>query len=106
MPPHRRNVGLVFQNYALFPHMDVRRNIEFGQRMRAIERSERERRVNDALELVRLGHLAERAPGFYRWTVGLGRRKEILTPIDHYDVLALVALGPDVITFMYASDVN
>lgn len=63
MPPHRRNVGLVFQNYALFPHMDVRRNIEFGQRMRAIERSERERRVNDALELVRLGHLAERAPG-------------------------------------------
>ena len=48
----------------------------------------------------------ERAPGFYRWTVGLGRRKETLTPIDHYDVLALVALGPDVITFMYASDVN
>ena len=43
--------------------MDVRRNIEFGQRMRAIERSERERRVNDALELVRLGHLAESAPG-------------------------------------------
>ena len=48
----------------------------------------------------------ERAPGFYRWTGRLGRRKEFLTPIDHYDVLALVALGPDVITFMYASDVN
>ena len=48
----------------------------------------------------------ERAPGFYRWTVGLGRRKEILTPIDHYDVLALVALGPDVITFVDAKNVN
>ena len=48
----------------------------------------------------------ERAHGFYRWTVGLGRRKEVLTPIDHYDVLALVALGPYVITFMYARDVN
>ena len=41
----------------------------------------------------------ERAPGFYRWTVGLGRHKEILIPTDHYDVLALVALGPDAITF-------
>ena len=48
----------------------------------------------------------ERAPGYYRWTAGLGGRKEILTPSDHYDVLALVALGPDVITFIYASEVN
>ena len=48
----------------------------------------------------------ERAPGFYRWTVGLGRHKEILIPTDHYDVLALVALGPDAITFLYASDVT
>ena len=39
-------------------------------------------------------------------TDSLGRRKEFLTPIDHYDVLALVALGPDVITFIYASEVN
>ena len=48
----------------------------------------------------------ERAPGFYQWTAGLGRHKEILTPTDHYDVLALVALGPDVIQFINAKDVN
>ena len=48
----------------------------------------------------------ERAPGFYRWTVGLGGRKEILTPSDHYDVLALVGLGSDVITFVDAKNVN
>ena len=48
----------------------------------------------------------ERAPGFYRWTVGLGRHKKILIPTDHYDVLALVALGRDVITFVDAKDVN
>ena len=48
----------------------------------------------------------ERAPGFYRWTVGLGRHKNILIPTDHYDVLALVALERDVITFVDAKDVN
>ena len=48
----------------------------------------------------------ERAPGFYRWTVGLGRHKKNLIPTDHYDVLALAALGPDVIQFVNAKDVN
>ena len=43
----------------------------------------------------------ERAPGFYRWTVGLGRHKEILIPTDHYDVLALVALGRGVNKITY-----
>jgi len=44
--------------------------------------------------------------GVYQWTAGLGRHKEILIPTDHYDVLALVALGPDVIQFVHAKDVN
>ena len=44
--------------------------------------------------------------GVYQWTAGLGRHKEILIPTDHYDVLALVALGPDVIQFVNAKDVN
>ena len=48
----------------------------------------------------------ERAPGVYQWTADLGRHKEILIPTDHYDVLALVALGPDVIQFINAKDVN
>ena len=48
----------------------------------------------------------ERARGVYQWTAGLGRHKEILIPTDHYDVLALVALGPDVIQFVNAKDVN
>ena len=48
----------------------------------------------------------ERAPGFYRWTVGLGRKKQLGTPTAQYDVLALCALRFDAITFLYASDVN
>ena len=48
----------------------------------------------------------ERAPGFYRWTAGLGGKKQLGIPTENYDVLALCALGPDAITFLYASDVN
>ena len=62
VPPHRREVGLVFQNYALFPHMTVHGNVEFGLRMRRVAAAERRRRVAEALELVRLEGLAERLP--------------------------------------------
>ncbi len=56
-PAYQRDLGLVFQNYALFPHMTVFENIAFGLRMRAIARPEVERRVGEALALVRLeGH--------------------------------------------------
>ena len=48
----------------------------------------------------------ERAPGFYQWTAGLGGKKQLGTPTESYDVLALCALGPDAITFLYASDVT
>ena len=48
----------------------------------------------------------ERAPGYYRWTAGLGGKKQLGTPTEQYDVLALCALGPDAITFLYASDVT
>ncbi len=58
LPPHRRDIGMVFQNYALFPHMTVAQNVEFPLRQRKVARSERERRVREALELV---HLAERS---------------------------------------------
>ncbi|MDF1587331.1 ABC transporter ATP-binding protein [Marinimicrococcus flavescens] len=60
MPPHRRDFGVVFQNYALFPHMSVTENVGYPLRMRRCPREEIDRRVADALELVQLGHLAER----------------------------------------------
>ncbi|MDE0307806.1 MAG: ABC transporter ATP-binding protein [Albidovulum sp.] len=61
-PPQKRKVGFVFQNYALFPHMDVARNVGFGLRMANRERSEREKRVAEILSMVRLGHLSDRMP--------------------------------------------
>jgi len=59
-PPHRRRFGLMFQDYALFPHRDVRGNVEFGLRMARLGRDERRRRVAEVLELVGLGGLADR----------------------------------------------
>jgi len=62
LPPERRNIGMVFQSYALFPHMTVRGNLAFGLRMRGVNRSEIERRVGEVLELVDLAGLANRFP--------------------------------------------
>jgi spermidine/putrescine ABC transporter ATP-binding subunit len=61
-PPHRRDVGLVFQNYALFPHLTVFDNIAFGLRLRKIGKAEIARRVGQILELVDLPNLGERHP--------------------------------------------
>ena len=62
MPPARRNIGMVFQNYALFPHMTVRQNVAFPLRMRGIAASEQARMVDEMLDTVGLGELAERFP--------------------------------------------
>ena len=62
LPPWKRDVGMVFQSYALWPHMTVRRNVAFGLEERGVKRTEIERRVEAALGLVGLGHLAERRP--------------------------------------------
>ena len=61
-PPHRRDVGLVFQNYALFPHLTVFDNIAFGLRLRKVDKAEIARRVGQMLELVDLPSLAARYP--------------------------------------------
>ncbi|WP_083854556.1 ABC transporter ATP-binding protein, partial [Teichococcus cervicalis] len=61
-PAHARDTGMVFQSYALFPHMSVAQNVAFGLEMRKIGRAERDSRVAEALRLVRLDHLAERMP--------------------------------------------
>jgi putative spermidine/putrescine transport system ATP-binding protein len=62
VPAHRRGIGVVFQNYALLPHMTVAGNLSFPLEMRGVARAERERRVAEALDMVRLGHLADRRP--------------------------------------------
>jgi len=62
VPPHRRNVGMVFQNYALFPHLTVFDNVGFGLVERRMARDVIRAKVRAALELVHLGHLEDRYP--------------------------------------------
>ena len=61
LPPHKRNVGVVFQNYALFPHLSVAENIGFGLRARGVAKAEAAAKVAQSLEMIRLPHLADRA---------------------------------------------
>ena len=62
LPPERRGFGMVFQNYALFPHLSVRRNIAFGLQMRRVPRAEVRRRTDEAIRLVRLDEPAAKLP--------------------------------------------
>ena len=62
LPVHKRNIGYVFQNYALFPHLSVAKNVAFGLEMRGVAREEASRRVRETLDLVRLGAFADRKP--------------------------------------------
>ncbi|MDQ8021232.1 MAG: ABC transporter ATP-binding protein [Moraxellaceae bacterium] len=62
LPPNKRGVGIVFQNYALFPHMSVAENIAYGLAARGADRSAQKKQVGEMLELVQLSHLAERLP--------------------------------------------
>jgi putative spermidine/putrescine transport system ATP-binding protein len=77
LAPHRRDVGMVFQNYALFPHLDVAANIGFPLRLRGIGKTESHRRIEEALELVQLaGYGARRVnqlSGGQRQRVALAR---------------------------------
>src|SRR5256714_4651981 len=62
-PPEERGFGMVFQNYALFPHMSVRRNVGFGLRMRGVAAAESEQRIAKALAMVQLGAHEHKLPG-------------------------------------------
>src|ERR1700694_4062079 len=62
LPPDERGIGIVFQNYALFPHMNVAANIEYGLRARGVRRAKRKARVAEMLRFVHLDDLAERYP--------------------------------------------
>ncbi len=62
LPPERRGVGMVFQNYSLFPHLNVLDNVAFPLRMRGTSKSEARKRAAESLEIVRLGELGHRFP--------------------------------------------
>jgi len=62
VPPHKRNIGMVFQNYALFPHMTVEENLAFPLEVRGVDKPDIERRVRDALNMVQLGGFRTRRP--------------------------------------------
>ena len=62
VPPHRRDVNTVFQNYALFPHMSVSENVAYGLRQKKTDKTEIGRRVGEALEMVKMSRLANRKP--------------------------------------------
>src|SRR3954465_3487606 len=77
VPPYDRAANTVFQDYALFPHMSVGENVEYGLRVARVDRAERARRRDEALEMVRLPGYAERKPaelsGGQRQRVALAR---------------------------------
>jgi len=63
MPPHKRNIGMVFQNYALFPHMTVEENLAFPLEVRKISKAEQQAKIKRALEMVKLAAFGKRRPG-------------------------------------------
>jgi multiple sugar transport system ATP-binding protein len=77
LPPQERNIAMVFQNYALYPHKTVRQNLAFGLRMRSTNRSETAERVSRVAGMLGLQHLLDRRPaqlsGGQRQRVALGR---------------------------------
>jgi len=73
LPPWKRDVGMVFQSYALWPHMTVRRNVAFGLEERKVPRADINERVAKALELVGLGPLADRRP----WQLSGGQQQRV-----------------------------
>ncbi len=77
LPPKDRDIAMVFQNYALYPHLSVRQNLEFGLRIRKTPRNEMERLVHEAAQILGIGELLDRKPkelsGGQRQRVALGR---------------------------------
>jgi putative spermidine/putrescine transport system ATP-binding protein len=85
LKPNQRGLGIVFQTYALFPHMTVAQNVSFGLEMRKVENAERERRVKKALDIVHLTEYKDRYPrelsGGQRQRVALARALVIEPPV-------------------------
>ncbi len=73
VPPYQRNVNTVFQHYALFPHMDVAQNVGYGLRQRKVDKADEERRVTEALALVRLQGYGKRRT----WEMSGGQQQRV-----------------------------
>jgi ABC-type sugar transport system ATPase subunit len=77
MPPRDRDIAMVFQSYALYPHLTVRDNIAFGLRLRATPEADVRKRVDDVAAMLSIGHLLDRFPremsGGQRQRVAMGR---------------------------------
>ncbi|MGV0878897.1 ABC transporter ATP-binding protein [Martelella sp. FLE1502] len=84
-PSARRNLSMVFQSYALFPHLTVAENITFGLSVRHVPRAERQERLKETVEILGLGHLLDRKPsqlsGGQQQRVALGRALISRTPV-------------------------
>src|SRR5205823_13032329 len=85
LPEAKRNLSMVFQSYALFPHLSVADNIQFGLSIRGVARPERERRLAAIVELLGISHLLDRRPsqlsGGQQQRVALGRALIAETPV-------------------------
>jgi len=112
VPPYARDVNTVFQDYALFPHMTVAGNVDYGLRVKKVPRAERARRVAEALEMVRLGAHGQRRPselsGGQRQRVALARaivnRPKVLLLDEPLGALDLKRIQQEVgITFVYVT---
>lgn len=122
VPPNRRNTGMVFQNYALWPHMTVSRNVEYGLRVRKVPSEERRRKVEEVLSLVRMSGLGERHPnelsGGQQQRVALARvlavRPDVLLldePLSNLDARLRIEMRDEIkrihketgITFLYVT---
>ena len=88
MPPYKRNVNTVFQHYALFPHMDVARNVGYGLRQQKVGKADEARRVGEALALVRLAGYERRRT----WEMSGGQQQRVALAralVNHPTVLLL-----------------
>ena len=88
IPTNKRNIGMVFQNYAVFPHMNVFDNVAFGLRNRKLPKDEIERKVNSILKVVKIDHLKDRMPA----NLSGGQQQRVA-------IARALALHPDILCF-------
>ena len=88
IPPHKRNIGMVFQNYAIFPHMTVEENVKYGLKLRKLSKEEMDERLKDILDVVKITEYKDRLPanlsGGQQQRVALAR-----SIVIHPDVLLM-----------------